>query len=52
MDSNSIILVIKAMGKEAIMELVKSRWIKFCLGLSVLLLAAPPFVRAIAEACK
>lgn len=47
MDFNAVLGIIKALGKESTMELVKSKWVQFCIGLAILLVSATPFVRAI-----
>ncbi len=47
MHYNEISLALKALGKGLIMELVKSKWVQFCVGLAILLMSAPSFVSAI-----
>lgn len=52
MNSNAIIKIIKALGKEAIMEIVKSKWVQFCIGLAILFASSQGFIRALADAIK
>jgi hypothetical protein len=49
LDFIALVAVIKAFGKGALMELAKNKWIKFCIGLSFVLLSLPPLLRAGAE---
>jgi hypothetical protein len=52
MDFTVLPKLIKAIGEKALMELLKSKWIKFSIGLSLLFLTSPYFIRALAEALK
>lgn len=52
MDFTSLIEMIKAIGKEAIMELIKSKWIRFSLGMAILMASSQGFIKAVSEAVK
>lgn len=52
MDFTVLPKLIKALGEKALMELLKSKWIKFSIGLSLLFLTSQGFIRTLAEALK
>jgi hypothetical protein len=52
MQFTTILEIIKALGKEPMMELVKSKWVQFCVGGAILLISSPGFIRALAAALK
>ncbi|MDO5058789.1 MAG: hypothetical protein Q4D82_02465 [Neisseria sp.] len=44
--------LVKAFGEPAMLELSKSRWIKFCLGLAILAYPAAHFLKTLADILK
>lgn len=52
MNFTELVEVIKMIGKEAIMELVKSKWIQFSVGFSILMWSSEGFIKALAAAVK
>lgn len=52
MDFTTLLETIKAIGKEAIMELIKSKWIRFSVGAAILMASSQGFIKAVAEALK
>ena len=52
MDFTVLPKLIKALGEKALMELLKSKWIKFSIGLSLLFLTSQGFIRTLADTLK
>lgn len=52
MNFTALLGIIKALGREAIMELVKSKWIQFSVGIAILMLSSQGFIRTLAAAIK
>lgn len=44
--------IFKAIGSEAMLELAKSKWVKFSIGVAILLLASLPFLPEIIRAIQ
>ena len=47
MDFTALLGIIKIIGKEAIMELIKSKWIQFSIGIAILMLSSQGFIHAV-----
>ena len=52
MNFTALLAIIKSLDKETIMELAKSKWIKFSVGAAILMLSSQGFIRAISEAVR
>ncbi|MBG6222803.1 MULTISPECIES: hypothetical protein [unclassified Janthinobacterium] len=47
MDFTVLLGIFKALGKGAIMELVKNKWIQFSIGAAILMLSSQGLVKAV-----
>ena len=52
MNFTALLAIIKSPDKETIMELAKSKWIKFSVGAAILMLSSQGFIKALAVALK
>lgn len=52
MDFTVLLGIIKTLGREGIMELVKNKWIQFSVGLAIVMLSSQGFIGALAAALK
>jgi hypothetical protein len=48
----ALLEILKSLSKEAVMELVKSKWIQFSIGIAILMLSSQRFIRALSAALK